>query len=81
MKMPKLTVTSTNLGVLMIGCGTALTAYHAEKLVAEKFKGRSIRSHLSLALVGLVTFSIGCNLVANGIHDHIRARNAKELSK
>lgn len=65
----------------MIGCGTALTAYHAEKLVAEKFKGRSIRSHLSLALVGLVTFSIGCNLVANGIHDHIRARNAKELSK
>jgi len=65
----------------MIGCGTALTAYHAEKLVAEKFKGRSIRSHLSLALMGLVTFSIGCNLVANGIHDHIRARNAKELSK
>jgi len=65
----------------MIGCGTALTAYHAEKLVAEKWKGRSIRSHLSLALVGLVTFSIGCNLVANGIHDHIRARNAKELSK
>jgi len=81
MKMPKLTVTSTNLGVLMIGCGTALTAYHAEKLVAEKWKGRSIRSHLSLALMGLVTFSIGCNLVANGIHDHIRARNAKELSK
>jgi len=65
----------------LIGCGTALTAYHAEKLVAEKWKGRSIRSHLSLALVGLVTFSIGCNLVANGIHDHILARNAKELSK
>ena len=69
--------TSTNIGVVLITVGTLLTAYHAEKLVAEKFKGKQIRSHISLALVGLVTFSIGCNLVANGIHDHLREYNAK----
>ena len=69
--------TSTNLGVVLISVGTLLTAYHAEKLVADKFKGKNIRSHLSLALVGLVTFSIGCNLVANGIHDRLREHNQK----
>lgn len=69
--------TSTNIGVVLITVGTLLTAYHAEKLVADKFKGKQIRSHISLALVGLVTFSIGCNLVANGIHDRLREHNQK----
>ena len=71
----QLKMTSTNTGVVLICVGTALTAYHAEKLVAEQLKGSQIRGHISLALLGLVTFSIGCNLVANGIHDHLVAKS------
>tara|TARA_R110001592_G_scaffold178453_3_gene419464 strand:+ start:6878 stop:7102 length:225 start_codon:yes stop_codon:yes gene_type:complete len=64
-------MTSLNTGVILIGVGTVLTAYHTEQLVSEQFKGKKVRGHISLALAGLVTFSIGCNLVANGIHDHL----------
>ncbi len=71
----QLRITSTNTGVVLICVGTALTAYHAEAMVTERFKGSAIRSHISLALLGLVTFSIGCNLVANGIHDHLVAKS------
>jgi hypothetical protein len=67
----KLKPTSTNLGISLICIGTIITAYHTAELVADKFKGTKIRSHISFALLGLVTFSIGCNLVADGLHDHL----------
>lgn len=64
-------VTSTTLGGILVVSGAIITAFHSERLFADKFSGKNVRSHLSYALIGIIMFSIGNNLIANGIHDRL----------
>lgn len=67
--------TSIHIGVALVATGTLITGYHATQLFQKGLKDTVVRRHLSYALVGIVLFNIGNNLIANGIHDHLRKKN------
>lgn len=64
--------TSIYVGGFLVVTGTLITGYHATQLFQKGLKDTIIRRHLSYTLGGIVLFNIGNNLIANGIHDHLR---------
>lgn len=65
-------ITSAQLGFGLIVVGVTITGYHSERLLTLK---RYDRAHLVWALIGVVAFGVGQNLVADSLHDRLPMRN------
>ena len=61
-------ITSAQLGLELILVGVIITGYHTEKLLQLEHYNRS---HLVWALLGVVSFGVGQNLVADSLHDRL----------
>ena len=61
-------ITSAQLGVGLIVIGVSITGYHSEKLLKLEHYNRN---HLVWALLGVVSFGVGQNIVADSLHDRL----------
>lgn len=59
-------LTTTQVGLALVTVGVVITGYHSDKLLSTTH-----RKHLFWALVGVVSFGIGQNLIADTLHDKL----------
>ena len=66
-------------GSLLI-VGTILTVHHSLRLFKAKYDKsiveKDIWSHLPFIILGMWSFNIGSNLVADSLHDHLGGATA-----
>jgi hypothetical protein len=65
-----LQLTPLSLGILLVVTGGSVAWFHLGKLIEDKSQ-RKLWYYVPMTLLGGLTISVGANLIATGLHDHL----------
>ena len=69
--MQGISMTPLTVGFLLVVTGGSVAWFHLGKLIKDKSNDAKIWYYVPMTLLGGLAISVGANLIATGIHDHL----------